>query len=111
MARELLGSGLRSEATVVPGVIWLQFGVTLVLLVGMSFAALSIMFAVAHDVSTFLRTRYFRNLIDLPVDQHRRAHTGERINRLVSSLTDIEFFLKYTLLVRLGFRWCSWAAP
>jgi len=60
-------------------------------------ASFLLVFEVAHQATARLRSQYVDQLLRAPMEFHRRERTGELIDRLTTSIVDIEWFIKNTL--------------
>jgi ABC-type multidrug transport system fused ATPase/permease subunit len=65
-------------------------------------AAFLLTFDIAHRVTAALRGRYVDQLLHAPMQFHRDESAGELIERLASSIADIEWFIRYGLGSVLG---------
>jgi len=101
-AREVLGDAIQlQKMTVSPG---LGIGVVagFLMLAGSGYLSSILLYGVAHELSAGLRRKYVGHLLHAPLGFHRDASTGEVIERLSSSIADIDWFIKHSLGSLLG---------
>jgi ABC-type multidrug transport system fused ATPase/permease subunit len=70
----------------------------LLLLTMASYTAVLTVLGIAHRVSADLRSAYVDHLLQLPVSAHRSQRGGDLIDRFVSSIKDVERFIKDVLI-------------
>ncbi len=58
------------------------------------YAASLLMFEVSYRVMAGLRIRYVEHLLHLSMDFHRDKHIGELLDRLVTGLSDVAWFIR-----------------
>jgi ABC-type multidrug transport system fused ATPase/permease subunit len=108
VAKNLLAgafSGAVVELSVSTG---LAVAAGLLLLTLTSYAAMFLIYDLAHKVAADLRLRFVDHLLKLPLAVHRERKSGELIDRLVSSVIDIERFVREMLIGILAGTFLFW---
>ena len=80
---------------------WVMLGSVLVLAIS-AYVSFVLLFDVAHELTARLRCQYVDQILRVPVAYHRDTSAGEVINRLVGSIADVEWFIKFSLGSLLG---------
>ncbi|MCX7015259.1 MAG: ABC transporter ATP-binding protein [Candidatus Sumerlaeota bacterium] len=97
LARTIVGTALATgRMSLSPRPCLLLVGV-IVLATVTGGASFLLFFAVAHQVTARLRLQYAEQLLRAPMEFHRSANIGALIERLTTSLADLEWFVKYSL--------------
>jgi len=94
VVKQAIGVALRTNHLDFPGRL---IALLLVLVIGSALAnvlSFILMFDVAVAISSGLRLRYIRHLIDLPVQFHRSSQPGELLDRLLTGVVEVEWFFQ-----------------
>lgn len=102
IAKKILASAIhRQEALESFGAfvaLLLSFG----LLTGAGYVSVRLMFIVAISVNADLRARYAERLLSLPVQTHRRLPPGDLVDRILTSVTEIQWMIRNSIGPAIG---------
>lgn len=108
VAKNLLAGAFSGAVVQVSVGTGLAVATGLLLLTLTSYAAVFLIYDLAHKVAADLRLRYVDHLLKLPLAVHRAQKSGELIDRLVSSVIDIERFVREMLIGILAGTFLFW---
>ncbi|MBI1806680.1 MAG: ABC transporter ATP-binding protein [Ignavibacteria bacterium] len=102
VVKDILGMAISGRGFSLPLQLLVKIVAGLFLLALTSYCGYLLMFEVAHRIVADLRSRYIDTLLNVPLDFHREHQSGEIIDRLLTSIADVDWFIKYTILTGVG---------
>ena len=102
IVRDILGKTIAGSQVSVPLQTWVILGTGLAVITFTIYAAYSMMSDVSRRVTSALRLRYIESILRLPVGFHRDHQSGKILEVLITSISDVEWFIRYTILTALA---------
>ena len=102
LARGMVASAIAGVSSVFSLSNILQIVGALSVLTVATYATVFLSFEIGARVAADIRTRYLGHLVDLPLAVHRDWKSGDFIERLVSSVAEVERFVGTSLMIIFG---------